>query len=210
MTMRLTLTLPASTAELRGYVDALDALGLGQFRHDDEIGMLVASPTTVAVADPPPAYVPHATEVTTGAPALAKTPKVNKRAAKKATTAKAKPRKVGPPSPTTGAILDHLEDIGGRFDGSGTDLAAKLGLDQKNTAQVITRLAATGKVILTKPHPRKITAITLTSARYPEDAEPKATPAPRPTEQLKAEANMLPRPTPAPAAGIPVPAGGWR
>ncbi len=140
-TITLTRSLPASPDEFAAFAEAARVLGPASIDHDGSV-LIATLGTTTAPATPKPAPAP------TPPPAR-------------------KPQR-RPNSPVTGRILDAIEDMGGTWNGSGKELAEHLGIDPRAAAQAITHKAADGTIILTKPHPRKISAITLTTARFPE------------------------------------------
>lgn len=189
MTIRLTCTLPASADDLATFLGIVRQLDIDSINHDLTDPTDAGSLVLVADLGAPPAAIEVVPEPE---------PAPVKRPAKKATAKKAAPRKAGP---LAGKILDALDDMGGTWNGTASDLARHLGLNPRSGGSAILSLAKAGKVTLTKANPTTVTAIAL-GGKAPVQPAREAT-----VSELPARTPAAP--VPVPAGGLQPPTGGW-
>lgn len=198
MTIRLTLDLPATAADLVTYAELA-----AEISPDLHIEMTadwtLAATIGERQAQPEPEPEPE--------------PKKARKAAKRAPskvlgTTKGSDRR-GAPGGVRAAVLHVLELNGGRFEGTAAELARLAHpSNPASGAQVVKVMLKKGELDATYEGRRAVAISTPQATTPPRHLEPVADPKPEPSE-AHPTARKPAAPLPVPAEGIRKPAGGW-
>jgi hypothetical protein len=211
MTIRLTLDLPATAADLRTYAEMVH-----EIRPDLEVCLVGPSPFELCLVGPSPFELTATIGETSFAvvksepePQPVKVPKADKRAARKA-PAKAKPQgsdRRAAPGAVQEAIVATLDAKGGHWPGAASSLAREAWpSNESSAAKAILNMEREGLLTIERDG-RMVRSVTLATAA-PRRLAPVPDPAPAPSPTHPA-ARQPATPLPAPAGGIKEPAKGW-